>query len=329
MNSLWYGNNPLAWLLLPFSLLFWVVSSVRRLLYVLHLKKVHRFPVPLIVVGNITVGGTGKTPLVVWLCGHLEELGYRPGIVARGYGGRASHWPQQVRPDSDPVMAGDEAVLLARLTGRPVCVGPDRPEAVRELLEYTDCDIVVSDDGLQHYAMGRDMEIVVVDGERGLGNEFLLPAGPLRELPGRLRQADLVISNGSWWDSIPIMKIADPVVLPLLDLTEEPQPLTRAEGEKVHAVAGTGNPRRFFTLLEQCGLEIIPHAFPDHYDYRREDLQFDDELPVLMTEKDAVKYARFATDRHWLVRIGVIPDEAFVNKLDELLQDLTHGQEAA
>ena len=329
MNSLWYGNNPLAWLLLPFSLLFWAASGFRRLLYFLRLKTVHHFPAPLIVVGNITVGGTGKTPLVVWLCNHLQELGYRPGIVARGYGGRASHWPQQVRPDSDPVMAGDEAVMLARLTGRPVCVGPDRPEAVRELLEYTDCDIVVSDDGLQHYAMGRDMEIVVVDGDRGLGNEFLLPAGPLRELPGRLRQVDLVISNGPWWDSIPTMKIADPVVLPLLNLSEEPHPLTRAEGEKVHAVAGTGNPRRFFTLLEQCGLEIIPHAFPDHYHYRPEDLQFGDELPVLMTEKDAVKYARFATERHWLVRIGVIPDEAFVNKFDELLQGLKHGQEAA
>jgi tetraacyldisaccharide 4'-kinase len=329
MNSLWYGSNPLAWLLLPFSLLFWVVSSLRRLLYSLHLKRVHRFPAPLIVVGNITVGGTGKSPLVVWVCRHLVRQGYRPGIVARGYGGKASHWPQQVRPDSDPVMAGDEAVMLARLTGRPVCVGPDRPAAVYELLKYTDCDIVVSDDGLQHYAMDRDMEIVVVDGERGLGNEFLLPAGPLRELPGRLRQVDLVISTGPWWDAIPVTKIDDPVVLPLLNLSEEPQPLTRASGEKVHAVAGVGNPRRFFTLLEQCGLEIIPHAFPDHYRYRREDLQFDDDLPVLMTEKDAVKYARFASGRHWLVRIAVIPDESFVNQFDELLQGLKHGQEAA
>ncbi len=329
MNSLWYGSNPLAWLLLPFSLLFWGVSSLRRLMYVLHLKKVHRFPVPVIVVGNITVGGTGKTPLVVWMCEHLAQQGYKSGVVARGYGGKASHWPQQVRPDSDPVMAGDEAVLLARLTGCPVCVGPDRPAAVRELLEYTDCDIVVSDDGLQHYAMGRDMEIVVVDGDRGLGNEFLLPAGPLRELPGRLRQADLVISAGPWWDAIPVTRIDDPVVLPLLDLSEEPQPLTRASGEKVHAVAGVGNPRRFFALLEQCGLEIVPHVFPDHYQYRREDLAFDDQLPVLMTEKDAVKYARFATERHWLVRISVIPDETFINQFDELLQGLKHGQETA
>ncbi|WP_041067384.1 tetraacyldisaccharide 4'-kinase [Thiolapillus brandeum] len=329
MNSLWYGNNPLAWLLLPFSLLFWALSSFRRMLYYFHLKKIHHFSVPVVVVGNISVGGTGKSPLVVWMCDHLEQLGYKPGIVARGYGGKASHWPQQVRPDSDPVMAGDEAVMLARLTGRPVCVGPDRPAAVQELLAYTDCDIVVSDDGLQHYAMGRDVEIAVVDGERGLGNEFLLPAGPLRELPGRLRSVDLVISTGSWWDSIPIMKIDDPVALPLLDLEADPQPLAQASGEKVHAVAGIGNPRRFFTLLEQCGLEIIPHAFPDHYQYRREDMQFDDELPVLMTEKDAVKYARFATERHWLVRIAVIPDESFVKKFDELLQDLKHGQEAA
>lgn len=328
MRSIWYGNNPLKYLLLPFSAVFWALSGVRRLLFVLRLKKTHRFSAPVIVVGNITVGGTGKTPLVVWLSQHLRAKGYHPGIVARGYGGKASHWPQQVRADSDPVMVGDEAVLLARLSACPVCVAPERPAAIQELLEHTDCDIVLSDDGLQHYAMGRDLEIVVIDGERGFGNGFLLPAGPLRELPGRLRKADLLISNGSWREGVPSMTIREPQVLPLLDLSEQPQPLSKASGETVHAVAGTGNPQRFFALLEHYGLKVIPHAFRDHRVYREKDLRFEDDLPVLMTEKDAVKYARFATGKHWLVRIEMAPDAAFTTEFDQLLQGLKHGQEA-
>ncbi len=329
MKSIWYGNNFLSYLLLPLSLVFWMLGVFRRMLFFFHLKKTHRFPAPVIVVGNITVGGTGKTPLVIWLARHLIALGYQPGIVARGYGGKASHWPQQVRADSDPVMVGDEAVLLARLSGCPVCVAPKRAQAVQELLEYTRCNIVLSDDGLQHYAMGRDLEIVVVDGERGFGNGFLLPAGPLRELPGRLRRADLLISNGPWRDGTPAMAVREPQVLPLLDLSEEPQPLSRASGETVHAVAGTGNPQRFFSLLQYHGLKVIPHAFRDHRVYRQKDLQFGDDLPVLMTEKDAVKYARFATRNYWLVRIEMLPDPAFVKKFDQLLQDLKHGQKAA
>ncbi|HID46714.1 MAG TPA: tetraacyldisaccharide 4'-kinase [Chromatiaceae bacterium] len=329
MKSIWYGKNPLSYLLLPFSLVFWVLSKVRRLLFLLRLKKTHRFSAPVIVVGNITVGGTGKTPLVIWLSQHLKELGYRPGIVSRGYGGKASHWPQQVRPDSDPVIVGDEAVLLARLSDCPVCVAPKRSDAVRDLLQYTQCNLVLSDDGLQHYAMARDMEIVVIDGERGFGNGFLLPAGPLRELPGRLRKADLLISNGVWREGVPAMTIREPLVLPLQNLAEEPQPLSKAAGEKVHAVAGTGNPRRFFDMLQHYGLEIVPHAFRDHKIYRKKDLLFDDDLPVLMTEKDAVKYARYATGRHWLVRIEMVPDADFVNEFDHLMKGLKHGQETA
>jgi len=329
LKSIWYGNNPLCYLLLPLSLVFWMLGVFRRMLFFVRLKKTHRFSAPVIVVGNITVGGTGKTPLVIWLARHLVSLGYQPGIVARGYGGKASHWPQQVRADSDPVMVGDEAVLLARLSGCPVCVAPERAQAVRELLEYTPCNIVLSDDGLQHYAMGRDLEIVVIDGERGFGNGFLLPAGPLRELPGRLRRADLLISNGPWREGIPAMTVREPQVLPLLDLSEPPQPLSRASGETVHAVAGTGNPQRFFAMLQRYGLKVIPHAFRDHRIYRRKDLQFDDDLPVLMTEKDAVKYARFATRKHWLVRIEMAPDPAFIKEFDQLLQGLKHGQETA
>lgn len=330
LEKIWYGNRFLALPLLPFSGLFALLSGVRRLLYLSGLKKVHRFDVPVIVVGNITVGGTGKTPLVIWLCRHLKSLGYRPGIVSRGFGGRASHWPQQVRPDSDPVMVGDEAVLLARRSGCPMCVAPDRPAAVRALLEHTDCDIVVSDDGLQHLALGRNLEIAVVDGQRGLGNGFLLPAGPLREPPGRLRRTDLVISNGPRWRDVPAMQLVRPRLVPLLEGEQaRARPLDALAGRRVHAIAGIGNPQRFFDLLTAHGIEVIPHVFPDHHAYRRIDLWFEPELPVLMTEKDAVKCQRFGRRNHWVVQIDMQPDAEFINGLDRLLKELENGQETA
>jgi len=266
------------------------------------------------------VGGAGKTPLVIWLCAHLRQLGYRPGIVSRGYGGKASHWPQQVRADSDPVMVGDEAVLLARRTGCPMSVAPDRSEAVDALLRYTDCDIVVSDDGLQHLALGRDLEIAVVDGERGLGNGFLLPAGPLREPAGRLRKTDLVITNGPCWQDVPVMQLVRPRLVPLLaEGWAEAQPLDTLMGRRVHAIAGIGNPQRFFDLLRAHGIEVVPHVFPDHHLYRHIDLRFEPELPVLMTEKDAVKCQRFGRPDHWVVQVDAQPEKAFIERLDRLL----------
>ncbi len=196
LDELWYGRNPLSVLLLPLAWIFQLVTSLRRKAYNSGLFATYHAPVPVIVVGNLTVGGSGKTPLVIWLAGYLSALGLRPGIVTRGYGGRATRWPQQVRPDSDPDTVGEEAVLIARRTRRPVAVGPDRSAAVRALLEHTDCNIVISDDGLQHYALGRALEIAVIDGARRLGNRRLLPAGPLREPPSRLEEVDFVVNNG-------------------------------------------------------------------------------------------------------------------------------------
>ena len=165
---------------------------MQRAAYAFGMLRVTRFNVPVVVVGNVTVGGTGKTPLVIWLANRLRQEGYSPGIVARGYRGAARHWPQQVRPDSDPFAVGDEAVVLARRCRCPVSVGPDRVAAVDALLQYHDCDVIISDDGLQHYALGRDVEIVVVDGVRRFGNGYCLPAGPLREPAKRVRSADFV-----------------------------------------------------------------------------------------------------------------------------------------
>ena len=176
----WYSVNPVSLLLLPLAGLFCLVAMTRRALYGRGLLPVTALPVPVIVVGNITVGGSGKSPLVLWLVEHLRSMGYRPGIVARGYGGASRHWPRRVAADSDPREVGDEPVLLVRRSGCPCWVGPDRPAAARRLLAESDCDILVSDDGLQHYPLHRDIEIAVIDGERRLGNGFCLPAGPLR-----------------------------------------------------------------------------------------------------------------------------------------------------
>jgi tetraacyldisaccharide 4'-kinase len=325
LDAYWQTRNPVAVLLLPLALAFAVLVTIRRALYRLGLLPVRRFPVPVIVVGNLTVGGTGKTPLVIWLADHLRSLGRRPGIVSRGYGGKAGSWPQPVRPDSDPVMVGDEAVVLASRSGCPVCVGPDRPAAVVALLQHTGCDLVLSDDGLQHYALGRDLEIVVVDGERRFGNGWLLPAGPLREPRRRLRAVDLVVVNGEAPRAGEYaLRMGRPGVVPLSG-TAAAEPVSRFAGQRVHAVAGVGNPERFFDLLARHAIVVVPHAFPDHHRFQAEDLAFGDELPILMTEKDAVKCRRFAAAHHWVVRVDAQPDAGFIHRFNELLEGVADG----
>ena len=324
-DRFWYEPHPIRIVLLPLVLLFYLLSSIRRWLYKIGLLEIEKFPVPLVVVGNITVGGTGKTPLVIWLAQHLRSLGYEPGIVCRGYGGKARHWPQQVSEDSDPAMVGDEAVLLAMRTGCPLWAGPDRPAAVRALLSREKCDLVISDDGLQHYAMDRNLEILVIDGQRGFGNGYLLPAGPLREPAGRLRTVDLVISNGPWRKDVPQMQMVEPRLLPLQDPRQQGKSLERFVGQQVHALAGIGHPEKFFKMLEQQGLKPIRHGFPDHHEFVSGDLQFHPALPILMTDKDGVKCKHLLHDDSWVVRIDAQPDEDFIKQLNILLQELEHG----
>ena len=309
--------------MLPLALVFRTLSGLRRLAYVVGLARRRRFPVPVLVVGNITVGGTGKTPLVIWLARHLRDRGWRPGLVSRGYGGRAGRWPQQVRGDSDVHMVGDEAVLLATATGCPMCVGPDRPAAVEALLAHTDVDIVISDDGLQHHALARDLEIVVVDGVRRFGNGLPLPAGPLREPVSRLKRVDLVVFNGDGEEGAFTMRLVEPRLTHLHE--SQTRPLSSLAGARVHAVAGIGNPSRFFDLLRQQGLEPIEHALADHHRFTAADLRFDDGLPVLMTAKDAVKCRRFPCDDCWIVEVDMQPDDRFVARLEERLKDLSDG----
>ncbi len=324
LESFWDTVNPVSLALLPLSLLFASAVAVRRILYRVGLRRVQRSTAPVLVVGNLTVGGTGKTPLVIWLADYLRGRGWRPGIVARGYGGRARFWPQQVRSDSDPAMVGDEAVLLAAATRCPVCVGPDRPAAVAALLEHTDIDLVLSDDGLQHYALGRDLEIAVIDGRRRLGNGFMLPAGPLREPASRLRAADLVVANGPVGPGEYAMSLQRPRVRELR--ADRVVQLAEFAGCRVHAVAGIGNPLRFFELLTDAGVQIEAHPFPDHHVFRATDLVFDDGLPILMTAKDAVKCRRILCRDCWVVDISVQPDDAFIRRLETALQDIVDGQ---
>lgn len=317
----WQEKSGLAKFLRPLSWLFCFIVFCRRMAYRLRFKSTEKLAVPVIVVGNITVGGTGKTPLVIWLAGFLKSQGYKPGIVCRGYGGKARHWPQQVRPDSDPVAAGDEAVLISRRTTCPMAVGPDRVTAGKELLHYhPECNVIISDDGLQHYALDRDIEIVVIDGMRRFGNEYCLPAGPLREPVSRLEKVDLIVTNGVAGKDEHAMKYNSSQFCNLSDETNC-RSLDELKDMDVHAVAGIGNPQRFFEQLQAQGARLTPHAFPDHHYYLPEELDFSDDKNVVMTEKDAVKCKRYANVNHWFIPITAELQDKFSNELMKLLKE--------
>ncbi len=307
LDRIWYQPNPWRWLLAPLALCYRWITDLRRLLYRWGIRPVTVLPVPVVVVGNLTVGGTGKTPLVIWLAEELRQRGLSAGIVSRGYGGRAASWPQAVDADSDPTLVGDEAVMLARATNCPVSVAPDRVKAARALLAREQVDVLLADDGLQHLALGRIMEIVVVDGERGLGNGWCLPAGPLRERRDRLARAGAVVVNGGDWRP-------DEGTRDTFRATMQAQHVSRLTGSarrslgsfggaSVHAVAAIGHPERFFRMLEADGLKVIAHPLPDHASIDAADLQFDDSRPVLVTEKDAVKCERVAHEDVWSVPV--------------------------
>ena len=328
VDDIWYGRHPARLALMPLSWLYRGVSALRRTVYASNLLNVYRAPVPVIVVGNITVGGTGKTPLVIWLARKLRDYGFKPGIVARGYRGAARSWPQQVRADSDAVAVGDEALLLARRTGLPVAVGPQRSADIAALLKHADVDIIVCDDGLQHYALARDLEIAVLDGVRRYGNGQCLPAGPLREPQARLAEVDLVVTNGlAARGEFAMRYLAGDVHR--VGHEQERVALADFAGKQVHAVAAIGNPDSFFALLKRNGLRITQHVFADHHLFTRDDLAFDDGLPVIMTEKDAVKCEHFNDDRLWYVPIDVELPEVFERRFKTLLQEVFDGQKAA
>lgn len=316
----WYKPvGVVTMVLLPFSALFCLLATLRQWLYKTGILRQTRLTVPVIIVGNISVGGTGKTPLVVAITEHLKSRGLKPGIVSRGYGGKAENWPQSVTPLSDPAEVGDEAVLIAGRCDCPVSVGPDRVQATERLLQDHQCNIIVSDDGLQHLALGRDIEIVVIDGERRLGNSLCLPAGPLRELSSRMNRVDLVVSNGDARANEFAMRL-QPDQFQNVSNNNEKMSLEEFSNKQVHAVAGIGNNERFFNALEAMNIIIRRHAYEDHYAYQASDLNFQDNLPVLMTEKDAVKCKRYKINNSWFLKVNAQLPEEFFNKLDNLLE---------
>ena len=311
----------------PVSRLFALLAEKRKQRYLGQSRWVP--PVPVVVVGNITVGGTGKTPLVTALVAALQSRGYRPGIISRGFGAKSGGKPIWVTPDSDPTRVGDEPVMLARQLSVPLVVDVDRVRAAQYLLSRCDCDLIIADDGLQHYNLQRHVELLVLDGDRLLGNRLCLPAGPLREPLARMEQVDLILINTS---SATLPELCEGAgvhgpgqfcfSLQPSDLISVNGSLQPAPGAgRVHGVAGIGHPERFFNTLRGLGYDVIGHPFPDHHPFTLADITFDDDLPVLMTAKDAVKCTAFATDRHWYLpvtaEVPMLCLEQLVTMIDE------------
>ena len=324
----WEKRTALRFLLIPASWLYRLLAAARRGCYKVGLIRVTRVPAPVVVVGNVSVGGTGKTPLVLWLSKFLTEQGFRPGIVLRGYGGHQTDTAVIAGPGSDPAVVGDEALLLARNSSCPVFVSRNRALAAQILVRDYDCNVILSDDGLQHYAMARDVEIAVIDGDRRFGNGYQLPAGPLRESPKRLLAVDICVVNGRPHTGEVGMQVVG------LAFRQVTAPETQLEtgafrGQRVHAVAGIGYPHRFFSNLRDLGIEAKEHPFPDHYQFTARDIEFNDDWVVIMTEKDAVKCEQLADQRHWYLAVEAKPDPHLGMLVLKLLKERSRGQKAA
>jgi tetraacyldisaccharide 4'-kinase len=320
IESCWYGGSGGAYLLVPFAWVYGLITTIRRSLYASGLLRSPELPVPVIIVGNITVGGTGKSPIVAWLAQQLTNAGYKPGIVSRGYGGSHSGGPLLVDTESNAELVGDEPLMLAQLTGCPVCICADRVAAVNAVAEHG-ATVVIADDGLQHYRLRRSVELVVVDGQRGFGNGKLLPAGPLRENLQRIEQADALLVNGgsAAIDGVDFKLVSGDL---LSVAGSESRPLEEFAGQRVWAVAGIGNPRRFYSMLTSAGLEVDPVDVEDHGKYPLESLLARRDQPILMTQKDAVKYSSSAPMNSWYLPVEV---EFSATDTANLLQLITFG----
>ncbi len=316
----WQRITPVSLALLPLSAVFAILSWLRRLGYAAGLLRKVRVPVPVVVVGNLSVGGTGKTPVVIWLAKALRARGLNPGVVSRGY--RGSEQLRAIDTQSPPDVAGDEPVLIATLAQCPVWVGRDRAAAALQLIAANpQVNVVISDDGLQHFRLRRDCELVVISASRQFGNRLLLPAGPLREPVSRLRSADAAIINteagiSANLSGLPIetfeMRLEGDEFCNLADASRRAAP-SDFEGMRLHAVAGIGEPERFFAHLRALGLSFEAHAYPDHHAYRMQDLEFENADAVLMTEKDAIKCVDFARETWWALPVQARIDDALVD----------------
>jgi subfamily B ATP-binding cassette protein MsbA len=315
----WYSKSFWLYILAPFTFLFSALVKARRNSFIKNPKKVWISPKPLIVVGNISMGGTGKTPLVKFIASELSKRGFKPGLVSRGYGGKYSG-TLEVTPKTTYKETGDEAQILAKLN-IPFFIDRNRSRAARKLQEKYDVDVIISDDGLQHYAMGRDIEIAVIDGTRRLGNGLAFPAGPLREPKSRLSEVDFVINNGGPTEENEILMTLSPAKFIHLNSGKEYSIDKWPMHHQVHAIAGVGNPNRFFDLLLRLGFEFDKNPFPDHHKYHKKDLYYLDHLPILMTEKDAAKCKHFKNSKIWYLSIESEIESQFIDRLEEKLND--------
>lgn len=325
----WYHPNGFVWFLLPLSWLYCFVVYTRKALYQLNIKKSFDAKAPVVVIGNIVVGGSGKTPLLIALCKYLQEKGYKPGVVSRGYGGSVDGVKSVLSTDSASLV-GDEPLMISLRTQVPVVVGADRVAAVNYLLDNNACDIVLSDDGLQHYRMQRDLELAVIDANRKFGNGFCLPAGPLRERVSRLDDVDIVVYNGAI-ESVAGECGYELKIVGVSKLNsqadagegrEELLPLTSFAGRKIHAVAGIGNPLRFFTQLGETVTTVTEHAFPDHHIYTQDDFSGWNQDCIIMTEKDAVKCRHLNLKDAWVLLVKAEISDALTRQLEEKLLPL-------
>ncbi|MGK0442609.1 MAG: tetraacyldisaccharide 4'-kinase [Pseudohongiellaceae bacterium] len=331
----WYKQSKWLYLLFPVTVIYYLLISLRQLFYRAGLFKSYRANIPVIVVGNITAGGTGKSPVVIALAKYLNQQGFKPGVISRGYGSNVPSYPFLVKPNNDPKQAGDEPLMIAKSTQLPVMISANRGDSIEQLILAYNCNVIIADDGLQHHALARDIEIVVIDGERLFGNKFLLPMGPLREPLKRLDSVDFQLYNGgncpqSYHDNyIKNYTAAKPTHSHCYGMQLSPEPLINILSSmpkdsavvlnKVHAVSGIGNPQRFFNTLKSLGYDIIEHAFDDHHSYQPQDLEFGDDLPVVMTEKDAVKVTAFAKTNYWYLPVTAVIDESFFQRIESRL----------
>lgn len=310
-------KSLLSYILLPVSVVYYLLTSFRRLLYRFNFLTIYNFDIPVIVVGNITVGGSGKTPIVIALVEHFKGRGLNIGVVSRGFGGKHGVGSLYVNQESNASESGDEPLLIATQTNVPVVINTNRVQAVKDLIKDFDVELVISDDGLQHYSMGRKIEIAVVDGKWRFGNGFFLPSGPLREPLSRLNSVDFVVNNGAMHPGEIYSSLVPKFFVNVLTL--EKKPLDFFHNQTCHAVAGIGHPDRFFDTLVDLNINVLPHPFKDHYYYSESDFLFSSNHPIIMTTKDCVKCREFANDNMWYLLTEVDISEDFLNKLQEKL----------
>lgn len=324
IEKAWYQNHPLKWLLLPLNSVFWLISAVRRLMFQIAIFKQPKLDIPIVIVGNIGVGGNGKTPMVIYLVEQLKARGLSVGVISRGYGGNEQMHPLLVNDDTTAEQAGDEPVLIYQRCNVAVMVGRDRVLSVEKLMAQG-CNIIISDDGLQHYRLKRDVELVIVDGKRRFGNGWLMPAGPLREGLWRLKTVDKVIINGGLADiDEDLMTLQGDSVINLISKQRKSIGEFLAENCKnnsINALAGIGNPERFFISLHELGFTLGQKiGFVDHHHYNKDDLQqFNADVPLLMTEKDAVKCITIANENTWYLPINAHFEQNQGEQLIELI----------